>query len=150
MDFMPDFVKRRFPIRAKSVEEFVEAAKNEGCEIVEIIPCVDMADGARTATVGTIGDYKYGLDVETVTPRGRKIQFSENSFTRFGSDRGFSDSEERNGACIRILLIAEQRMKELQAKMPHATVHVTTPLGTMTADEIKQLHADAQKMDITI
>ena len=76
---MCDFIRNFFRYKAKSVEEFVEVMKKEGCKTALVEPYSAAKGGADTASVGVIAVFQYMLEFTATTPRGRKIVYRERS-----------------------------------------------------------------------
>ena len=141
---MFDFIRNLFRYKAKSVEEFVEVMKREGCRAVVAEPYSDAKGGAETASVGVIADFQYMLEFTATTSRGRKVTYRQRLFERFGSDRGFTDALNRRNAAIKLFLLGEQKVKELRAKLPEVSVDLIGPNGRPMDDAMfAKLHQDA-------
>jgi len=148
---MFNFIKNVFPYKAKSIEEFAEVVKREDCRTVLLDPQQDFKNSARSITVGLIADFQYILKFTATTPRGRKIVYRENLFERFGSDCGFADYEERRNAAIKLFLLGEQKVKELQAKLPDVSVDLIGPENQPMDDAMyAKLHRDAAVRGVSI
>lgn len=148
---MFDFIRNLFRYKAKSVEEFVEVMKSEGCRTAVAKPYSSAKGGAETASVGVIADFQYMLEFTATTPAGRKVVYRERLFERFGSDRGFADAEKRRNAAIKLFLLGEQKVKELQAKLPGVSVNLIGPNGRPMDDTMfAKLHQDAATCGVSI
>lgn len=147
---MFDFIRNFFRYRAKSIEEFVEVIKREGCKTAIVEPYLVPKGCADTASVGFIGAFQYMLEFTATTPRGRKIVCRQRLFERFGSDRGFADAEERRNAAIKLFLLGEQKVKELRAKLPSISIDLIGPNGPMDDAMYAKLHQDAATCGVSI
>jgi len=148
---MFDFIRNLFPYKAKSVEEFVEVIKREGCKTAVAEPYSDAKGGGETASVGVIANFQYMLEFMATTPRGRKVVYRERLFERFGSTRGFADAENRRNAGIKHFLLGEQKVKELQSKLPDVSVNLIGPNSRPMDDTMfAKLHQEAATCGISI
>jgi len=148
---MFDFIRNLFLHKAKSVEEFVEVMKREGCKTALAEPYSAVEDGADTASVGVIANFQYMLEFTATTPHGRKIAYRERLFERFGSDHGFADAEERRSAAIKLFLLGEQKVKELRAKFPSISVDLIGPNGRPMDDAMyAKLHQGAATCGVSV
>lgn len=145
---MFNFIRNLFRYKAKSVEEFVEVMKRGGCSSAVVKPYSDANGGTETAAVGVIANFQYMLEFAATT--GRKVIYRERLFERFGSDRGFADAEDRRNAAIKLFLLGEQKVKELQAKLSGA-VDLIGPSGRpMDATMFAKLHQDAATCGVSV
>ncbi len=148
---MFDFIRNFFQYKANSVEEFVKVVKREGCKTVLVKPCSAANGGRNSATVGRIANFQYTLKFTAITPRGRKIVYQEHLFKRFGSDRGFADADERRNAIIKLLLLGEQKIKELRTKLPDVSVDLIGPNSQPMDDATyTKLHQDATACGVSV
>jgi len=148
---MLGFIKRLFPIRAKSLDDFAEIIKREQCRVVE-------GEGfrspvgfhARTVAVGKVGHFQYSVELTSETSGGRKIIFREVCEKKFGSDYGFPDAPDRNRAAIKIMLTAEDILNRLREKLFSYSVetYVKGPPGRLDKALLRKLHQDAEKLGV--
>ena len=148
---MFDFIKNLFRYKAKSVEEFVEVMKREGCRTAMAEPYSSAKGGVKTVSVGVIANFQYMLEFTATMPRGRKVVYRERLFERFGSDRGFADFKDRRNAGIKLFLFGEQKVKELRAKLPSVSVGLIGPNGQPMDDAMyAKLHQDAATCGVSV
>lgn len=148
---MFDFIRNLFRYKARSVEDFAQVVRGEGCALVFAEPYQDAKGGAETISVGVIADFQYMLEFTATTPRGRKVVYRERLFERFGSDRGFADAENRRNSAIKLFLLGEQKVKELQARIPGVSVNLIGPNGRPMDDAMfAKLHQDAATCGVSI
>jgi hypothetical protein len=145
-----DFLKRFFPVRAKTFDEFVEITQREGCQQIAVEPKQTAKNAAETYSVGMIADWQHVLLHTATTTHGQKVTFLEFLFERTGSDSGIGDAEERRDAAIRHFLLAEKKVKELATKLPCDHVDLLGPNGVMNSKDYQQLHFDARKFKVKI
>lgn len=147
---MFDSIRNLFQYKAKSVKEFVGVMKREGCRTVVVRPYLSAEGGAGTFTVGVIADFQHILKFTATTPRGREVVYRERLFERFGSEYGSADAEQRCDAVIRGFLLSEQKVKELQAKLPGVAVVLIGPTGRPMDDTLyAKLHQDAATFGVS-
>jgi hypothetical protein len=148
---MLDFFAKFFSYKAKSMEEFVKAIREQRCRAVSITPHVKSSKWpVETMVVGTIGDFQYELEFVAINPRGRRIVYRSHMFTRFGSSSGFADSEERGKAAMKGLLLAERESAKLQAQLPEVIVGIVGPQGPIDKPLLELLHEEAKKRGVFI
>ena len=95
--------------------------------------------------------FQYILEFTATTPCGRKVVYRENLFDRFGSEHGFTDREDRRNAAIKLLLLGEQKVKELQKKLPDVSIDFIGPDDQPIDDETyAKLHQDAVVCGVSI
>ncbi|MFA7253148.1 MAG: hypothetical protein WC107_01170 [Patescibacteria group bacterium] len=145
------FVLSLFPLKAKSLAELAEILKSQGCKKELLIsPNLTAKNRSETGAVGMIATFQYILDYTALTTKGRKVKFRECLFERFGSARGFSDSEERRNAAIKHFLHGEKRVEELQEALPGIQIVLEGPGGLMDRASYDRLHQDAEKYRVSI
>ena len=147
---MFDFIRNLFRYKAKSVEEFVEVVKREGCGAVVAEPYSTVKGGVKTTLVGAIANFQYMLKFSAMTPHGRNVIYREWLFERFGSDHGFADAEERRNAAIKLFLLGEQKVRDLRAKLPGISVDLIGPNGPMDEAMYTKLHHDAAICGVSV
>ena len=148
---MFNFIRNFFQHKAKSIEDFIEVMKRERCNTAVVEPNKTSKDGAKTKAVGLITDFQYILEFTAITPRGRKVVYRQNLFKRFGSDFGYADAEDRRNATIKLFLLGEQKVKELQAKLPTVSVDLIGPNDRPMNDEMyAKLHQDAATCSVSV
>lgn len=148
---MFDFIMKHIRRKVKSLEEFVQVVRDEGCGAVLVEPLQDTKGDANTATVGVIADFQYILEYRVTTPRGRTVVYLDRLFERFGSDRGFSDAEDRQIAAIKHYLLAEKKVQELRAKLPDVSLDLIGPKGQpMDEAMYARLHQDAETLGVSV
>lgn len=111
---MLNIIKDFFVYKAKSVEEFVEVIKRKSCKTVVVNQCLSTGGSTETTSV-----LMYMLEFTTTTPRGRKVTYREHLSERFR----FADTKSTLNAVTKLLLLGDQKMKELQAKLPGVSVN---------------------------
>ncbi|MBU0721881.1 hypothetical protein KKA93_00245 [Patescibacteria group bacterium] len=138
---MFDFFRNLFRYKAKSVKEFVEAVKKEGCCKTVI---ATVAYGTQTRTFVDITDFQYVqyiLELTATTPCGWKIVCRER-FQRFTT----ADVED-----AKLFLLGEQRVKELQEALPGVSVDLIGPNGRPMDDEMyAKLHQDVAIHNVSV
>lgn len=142
------FFKRLFPIKTKSLDEFVEVLKQEGCKSVTAEPVRKTKGGVFTASVGDIGTFEYSLLLQSSTATGRKIVYKEVCQKRFGSSRGLSDAGDRGKAALRLVVTADARLEAIKEKLPDITTDIIGPSGRFDEKLYQELHKDAEKHNI--
>jgi hypothetical protein len=149
---MLNFIKNLFPYKTKSIEEFASFAKKESCKTVIMTPYLEAKGGANSATVGMISTFQYAVEYISTTSTGRKVILRQHLFERFGSEHGFSDSDERTKAAIKHYLFGEQKMNEMQKLLPKKmTVRLMDATDQpMDKTKFKMLHKDALKFGVSI
>ena len=144
-----DFVKKHFPIKAHSLDEFIELVDNEGGKSVTAKPFVSAKMGAETAAVGLIADFTYSAQFQSRTLTGRPIIFNEVYATRFGSSRGFVDVEDRALYALRVMLTADDRLLKIRGKLSYVQTSIIGPKGTVDDATRQRLYDDAQRFNVT-
>lgn len=149
---MFNFIKNLFPYKAKSIEEFASFAKKEGCESVVITPYFTTRGGSRTPGFGLIAFFRHSIEFISMTPNGRKVIHQQQLFERFGSQHGFSDSDERSKSAIKHYLLCEQKINELRELFPKKMqLSLLDPKGQpMDKKMFKRLHKDALTLSVSI
>jgi len=143
-------LKNLFPYKAKSAEDFVEFVKSEGCPTVTAMSYLVTVGASESAAVGLIATFQYYMELNSTTPRGRKVIWREFLFDRFGSDRGLSDSAARQAAAIKGLMLTEERVKVLRVQLPGISIEQIGPKGPMDEATFERLHRDAKTCGVTI
>jgi hypothetical protein len=142
------FFKKFFPIKTKSLDEFVETIKRESCTLVTAEIVQIGKDVVFTASVGHIGIFEYSILLQASTPIDRKVVYKEVCQTRFGASRGFADMEERGKATLRALVTADARLKSIGKELPNITTNIIGPAGKFDKQLYQELYKDAKKYRI--
>lgn len=143
---MFDFIGKLFRrYKVKSFEEFVELMKREGCRSAVVEPYTVITDKARVAGMGVATPVQYMLDFTTTTPRGRKVVYGECFFERIMIGSAILDQEDSHRAKIEIFLRGEQKVRELQEKLPGVSVDLLLGLNGQPLDNMMyaEIHREA-------
>jgi hypothetical protein len=149
---MFQWILRYFPIRVKSLVEFLKIVVEEKCDSVNMIPAIGRQDTVDTWTVGDIGTFYYVIAFESVTSKGRKVEFHLQTVQRWGSSTGFADSDKRAAIAIKNYLLAEVLYREMQRFYPQITINLHGPHGKgyMHESLFDELHRDALKLNVSL
>lgn len=139
-----------FTSRAKSFEDFVAVVKKTGYAVT-IQPCRCVAGSSDPRGTGEIiGDFSYGLRFVSRTSFGRKLIYEEWIFQRFGSNQSIVDARERSEITMKLLLMGERKLKELQDVIPGLSVTLNRENGQLMDEAMYQkLHRQAEMCDIS-
>jgi len=147
-----DFIKKMFPIKADSLDGFIEVVKREGGVFVIATPIIRLKNwfsASRNTAVGTIGNYEYSTRLQSKTPEGRQIVFCDVGGLRFGSDSGFSDSKKRGLYALRNVLTADDRLQNVKQRLPNVKTELVGPEGIIDEATRQRMYADAKKYNVT-
>ncbi len=144
-----DFIKKYFPIKADSLDKFIEVVEREGGVSVIAESRFKAKNGTFTASVGTIANYEYSTRFQSETPTGRPIIFDEVYGSRFGSERGFVDAENRGLYALKGLLTADERLQGVRQRLPNIETALVGPRGTMDEATHQRMYEDARKHNVT-
>ena len=148
---MFEFLKNLLPLKVSTSEGFIEVMNRENCRMVVVEPLRTAENSGQTATVGTIADFHYSLKFMATTPRGKRVIYTEEFFARFGSERGFADSDARRDASIRLFLLAELKVKDLRTNLPGVQIDLMGSGGKpMDETMYTNLHRDAETYNISV
>ncbi len=112
-------------------------------------PRIKAGFGCFSVTVGTITNFEYSTRFQSKTPKGRPIIFDEVYGSRFGSDYGFADSQERELYALKALLTADERLQRVKQRLPDVDVMLVTPRGKMDETTRQRMYEDARKHNVT-
>lgn len=144
---MLGFIKRLFPIKVDSFDEFVEILKEENCNFVEAKGVQEeKGSGPRVPRIGRIGDFEYSLALKSETSSGRPVIFEGSLGTRFGSSKGFSDAKERNKKARKVIIAAVINLERIKKKIPGIQTDVVTPQGKLDKKMYNRLHKQAKEV----
>jgi hypothetical protein len=148
---MFNFIKRWFPLKAKSLEDFVSIIKREGCAVIEGQAIKEPKGFGASTSIGRIGHSRYFIELIALTPTGRRVAYEEFCEERFGSEWGLADAQDRNKLAIRCLLTAEDRLKKLANLLSPYKVQtfVKGPPGRLNEGFLERLHKDAETLGVT-
>ena len=144
-----DFIKKYFSIKADSLDEFIEFVERESGVSVTAEPSIKPKNGATTASVGTIADFEYSTRFQSETQKGRPIIFNEVHGSRFGSDYGSADSQDRELYALKGLLTADERLQRVRQRLPNVKTALVGPRGTMDEATHQRMYEDAKKHNLT-
>jgi len=133
--------------KAMCEEEFIAAAKKEGCDRVTVQPFKKARHFAHAATTGITGYFEYFLKISAIAAQGRrKVKLKKVTFERI-ADETWSE-EEREKSRIRVFLLGEKEAEKLQKELPD--VRVTLMHLDGESIDLKQLHRDAAERGVSI
>mgnify|MGYP000997479885 CR=1 FL=1 len=136
-------------IKVKSFEEFVNVLKREACDEVTASAVVYKPQGEQSATVGSIGTFKYFVVLTSKTPGGRSVTYQHLVIEQFGSTRGLSDWNDNSKATVRTLVEADKMLRKIRKNIPEVGTTLLKPDGTPFSEElIKRLYKDAEKIGV--
>ena len=143
-----DFIKKYFPTKADSLDEFMEVVEREGGVFVIAEPRIKEKNGAFSATVGTIANYEYSTRFQSETPTGRPIIFDEVYGSRFGSERGFADAVDRGLYALKGVLTADDRLQKVRQRLPNIETNLGGARGIMDEATHQRMYEDAKKYNV--
>lgn len=146
---MFEFIKKHFPIKADSLDEFMKIVEKEGGVSVSAKPRIRGKNETFTVSVGRVGEKEYCVRFESETPRGRPIIFDEVYGSRFGSEYGFGDSQDRGVYALKGLLTADKRLEEVRERLPSIETALVGPKGEIDETTRQRMYEDAKKQDIS-
>lgn len=148
-----NFIKKYFPIKADSLDEFIEVVQREGGVSVIAKPRIKAKNGVFTqgfgGIVGIIADYEYSTRLQAETLTRRPIVFDEVHGSRFGSEYGFADSQDRTLYALRGLLTADNRLQRVRQRLPNVEIALVDSKGTMDKATYQRMYEDAKKYNAT-
>lgn len=118
-----EFIKRWFPIKPKTFEEFIEALKRNNCMSVEAEAEAREIAPPFSAEAYALYRTKYSVELRSETASGRGIIYKE--FCGIvGFIEEFADPEERRIRVIKTLITAEARATEIREKLPEVKTNI--------------------------
>lgn len=157
--FIPDLIKRRFPVRAKTFDDFIDLLKEEHASTVEAIPTIrNYGIKDRLLQMDPMGGYirrrAFGAQFEAQNERGRRLLYKEryvvcdiNSFAPLMRVSGAVDESE---AVMRTLLTMRDRLNEIRDQVPQMEAHMKKRNGDkFTLDEYATMAGIAKKDHIS-
>lgn len=143
------FIKKYFPIKADSLDGFIEIVERERGASVTAEPRIKAKNGTFTSTVGTIANYEYSTRFQSETPTGRPIVFDEIYGSRFGSERGFADSQDRELYALKGLLTADDRLQRVEERLENVETALVGPRGIIDETTHQRMYEDAKKYNLS-
>lgn len=146
---MLKIIESLLAIKANSITEFVGDFHKEGCN--KIVVQTDMV--SKEEAEGYLLKLKYILNYTAMTPRGRKVIFREELFERtgLGVTIGGHGNAAHNSAAIKHFLLAEKRVKDLQATLPDVPIIFLDGTGSqMNESDLRDLHRDALRFGVAV
>lgn len=139
-------LKRLFPIKPRSLSDFIDTVKKECCSTVQILP-IERSIGlpgpagaslfvftpAGSEWIGTEWHLKYFAR----TPHGRKIIFSSARIVRYAR-AGIFGREAREAEVVQLFLMQEQRARFLRGELPGVTVEELDWLGIPMTEAMRR------------
>ena len=143
------FLKWFFPLRVKTLDEFVVQIRQRGGIGVLIRPEANPKNGANTYTVGMLADWQYELQFWATTLTGRPVYYLEFCHERYGSNQSFIDTNDRAKAGITMALIGVKQMSFLKDALPGVRVEMLLPNGEyMNEGYHERLRRDAARLGV--
>lgn len=140
--FIPEKIYNHIPQRTTSLEQFVELAGNRDGLVIRVDPVVRVAGIAiGTKTNGLVGNFLYTTEYTSYTPKGKKIIFSEVHAKRYGSERDFFESDERETLEARLFITTQARLDDIQNMLSQAEIKGFTQEATTQERERIQSYA---------
>lgn len=145
---MFSFVKKLFPIRVRTLDEFIQLVKG-GAGRVVIAPRVIDTDNAMELPPSLITRFRHTLRIvyKSTLPDGRVVIHTEDSQENYFDPRG-PDYTVGN-ALIRAFLIGEKKANELRQKLPKTEIVLMGPGGKTTID-LAKLRRDAELKQVVL
>jgi len=152
---IPEKLKKPFPIKTHSLEEFISTVKDNGGKSAE--GSFDKRSSYKYSPLGLppiiseiseIGDFEWHGVLASKTSQGRKIIFGESYETRFGSDHGFSDMEERNMLSLRCLITLDDRLTKIKEQLPNVSVVIVENNEIMDTKTLESVRIEAAKRNL--
>ena len=128
----------------KTQDKFIRVARQRDIKSVVVDPIKyprSIYDPPPLTNV--IGESTYTLEITAEVSRGQDVVYQEFPFKHFGSSSGFADAKDRNEAAMKLLLLGEKKVRELQCIFPDITVTLNGPCGPKDKDFFAKLHRDA-------
>lgn len=135
------WVLEHFPIRADSLESFIEQVELEACAVVEVIPKQQTGSLAQNTKRGVAYRYDFEVIFRATAKNGRPIVFSETLFQKY---IGMEKPDARNliGNFERLLLQnARLKARRLEKLLPHAEVRLVRPRVRTLANNLRSISA---------
>lgn len=129
----------------KTQEEFIRIAKgrNTNSIVVDLILYPSCTyDPPLTSYVA--GEWTYTLEITAEVPRGRPVVYQEFPFKRFWVSSLFADADDRGKAAMKLMLLGEKKMLELQGHFPGTSVTLNGRCGLVDRNTLAKLHRDAR------
>jgi len=144
-----DFIKKHFPIKVDSLDGFMEVVEREGGVFIIAKPRIKAKNGVFSITVGTIANYEYSTRFQSETSIGKPIIFNEVHGSRFGSERGFADAEDRGLYALKGLLTADDRLQRVRQRLPNIKTELVCSQGTIDEATHQKMYEDAKEYNVT-
>jgi len=116
---MLDFIKKYFPKKVDSFDKFVEMVRKEKGASIVIEPGIKVKPGMFTEAAEIIGVYEYFIRFQSKTTRGGPIIYDEFYASRFGSEYGTADSDEREVYTSNLLSAAYHKLQQIKERLPN-------------------------------
>jgi len=124
--YAPEAIRRKIPIRAQNLEEFVELLQKEEAPYVNAEAIIRPKGISHLSwVVENLGNWEYSTRLSSETADGRPIVFTEVHGTRFGSDSDYVDREEREEWALRVLVTADARLASIKERVPYIQASVS-------------------------
>ena len=135
----------------KTRDEFTRIAEERGTKsiVVDLIKYPSCIYDPPPVT-NVIGESTYTLEITAEVSRGRPVVYQEFPFKRFGSSSLFADAEERDKAAMRLMLLGEKKVRELQGHFPGIPVTLNGQRGPVDESILAKLHRDARMAGISV
>ncbi|GEM_PF-3399817 len=143
------WIRRYFPAKARSLEEFLRLVREYGCTAVSAEGNRTMQNGVRTAAVGVIGTSRYTVEL-IATGGKRKVIFTQPcGEKRSSSEYGIADRDDRERAAVLTLVTADAALQEVQKRLPQLiSVSLLSGRGPLNEETRSRLRADARKLGV--
>ncbi|MBU3941418.1 MAG: hypothetical protein KKF74_00735 [Nanoarchaeota archaeon] len=145
-----EFIKKYFPIKSDSLDDFIKLVEKEGGTSVIAKPYIDSKHTVNPIGVGEIGVYKYCAEFISKTLTQRPIIYDKTYESRFGSDHSFVDSEKRSLTSLKAFITIDSELKEIQKRLPNIETALVIPTGKVDEQARKRIYKSAAKCGINL
>lgn len=146
---IPEVLKRPFPFKAESLEQFAGLVVETGGIYVEA-RLDRKAPRTSSGTVGSFGIFVYEVVLNSETRSGRKIIFRSFLLNAFHSEFGISDRNTREELTFRCFVTADAMLSAIKERVPAYTrVDLIGGNGAvLQQNELEVIRAEARRRRI--
>ena len=144
-----DFIKKYFPVKANSLDEFIDIAEREKAVSVVAEPKKKPIDVFFTAPGSAMVEYKYSARFEAKTPAGRSIIFNEIYESKAEIKDGILEHYSRGVFALTGLFTIDNRLEKIKKRLPNIKTALNPPRGKMYETARKRMYEDARRFNIT-
>ena len=140
-----EFVKKLFPLKANSLEEFVSTVEREGGVSVVAEPRPNQRNGIYHDTLGGLGDFEFLTQFRSETVTGRPIIFKESYGKIYLGSKAPAHTQKRELYSLRMLLTADRGLRRIKQRLPSIKTELIFKNEAMDEATHRRMYKDAKK-----